>query len=101
MQVDNLCEKEYFYKIPVLQVDDLVGAEVYINEAIELSKQFPELIDSGIFQANQGMIFIRRGLLDQAKKTCSLAWRMAKNAKNEDGMEQADYCLKQLKNLGV
>lgn len=84
-----------------LQINDLVGAEVYITEALELAKQFPDMYDSGVFQANHGMLMMKQGLLDQAKKTCEFAWRSAKKAKNPDGIEQADYCLSELKKLKV
>lgn len=76
-------------------------AEVYLTEAIELSKHFPELYDSGVFQANRGLLFIKQGLLDEAKKICTFAWRSAKKSESDDGIQQADYCLKQLRNLGV
>ncbi|KAJ6645803.1 Tetratricopeptide repeat protein 19 like, mitochondrial [Pseudolycoriella hygida] len=80
--------------------NDLAQAEVYLTEAIELSKQFPEIHDSGIFQANRGLLFIKQGLLDEARKVCTFAWKFAKKSESKDGIEQADYCLKQLKNLG-
>ncbi|XP_037051738.1 tetratricopeptide repeat protein 19 homolog, mitochondrial [Bradysia coprophila] len=81
--------------------NDLVQAEVYLTEAMELAKHFPELHDSGIFQANRGLLFIKQGLLDEAKKICTFAWRSAKKVESDDGVQQADYCLKQLKELGV
>lgn len=92
--------EETLFRI-VFQTNDLVQAEVYLTEAIELSKQFPELFDSGVFQANRGLLFIKQGLFDEAMKICSLAWRTAKKSESEDGVQQADYCLKQLKSLGV
>lgn len=66
-----------------------------------MSKHFPELYESGVFQANRGLLFIKQGLLEEAKKMCTFAWRSAKNSESDDGIEQADYCLKQLKNLGL
>ncbi len=83
------------------QTNDLVQAEVYLTEAIEISKHFPELYDSGVFQANRGLLFIKQGLLDEARKICISAWRSAKKSESGDGIQQADYCLKELKNLGV
>lgn len=83
------------------QIDDLVGAEVYITEALELAKKFPDLYESGVFQANRGMLMIKQGLLEQAKRTCSAAWRLAKRANNSDGLEQADHCLNELKKLQI
>lgn len=77
----------------------MVGAEVYINEALELAKQFPDLYESGVFQANHGMLQIKQGLLEQAKRTCSAAWRLAKRSNSDDGLEQADHCLSELKKL--
>lgn len=57
------------------------------------------MYDSGVFQANHGMLMMKQGMLDQAKKTCEFGWRLAKKAKNPDGIEQADHCLNELKKL--
>lgn len=83
-----------------MQIDDLVGAEVYINEALQLAKdEFPDLYDTGVFQANRGMLLMKQGLFDQAKKMCSAAWRSAKRVGSTDGIEQSNYCLETLKKL--
>lgn len=74
----------------------MVAAEVYLAEALELVKNFPELESSGIFQANRGILLMKQGLVQQAKTLCSNAWRLATNNQNKNGLDQANYCLKQL-----
>lgn len=79
----------------------MVAAEVYINEALLLAKQFPELYESGVYQANRGMLLLRQGLLDEAQRVCEAAWRSAKKTKSADGVEQSDHCLKELKRMRI
>lgn len=75
----------------------MVGAEVYINEALQLAKQFPELYETGIYHANQGLLYMKKGLMEEAKKACRMALRKAIKSDNEDGKQNAKYCIDQLK----
>lgn len=67
--------------------------------AIELAKLYPDLYETGIYQANYGFLLLKKGLLDEAKKVCSLAWRKAMNVDSKEGIKQADYCLKLFQKL--
>lgn len=84
-----------------MQLNELVQAEQYITEALKLAMKFPELYETGVYQANHGMLLMKQGLLDQARQVCTAAWRSAKRAHSPEGIEQADHCLKELKKLNL
>lgn len=67
--------------------------------AIELAKLFPDLYDTGIYQANYGFLLLKKGLLDEAKRVCALAWRTAAHVDSREGIKQAENCLKQVNAL--
>lgn len=75
---------------------DLDLAEKYINEALTYASGFPELIDSGIYHANKGLILLKRNLYEDASRFCKHAMKIATQTQNGDGKEQAEYCLKQI-----
>lgn len=79
------------------QLDDFAAAEMYINEAIQLAKTYPEMFETGIYHANLGLLYLRKGLLPQARSSCSTARRMAKESNSADGIDQANYCIEQIK----
>lgn len=76
---------------------DLDSAEAYLKEAIELAKEIPDLVEVAIFQANLGLVLLKRGLLQQATDLCTLTWRIGTRAKNEAIVDQSNYCLEQIK----
>lgn len=102
MQVKCLVDKhskQHSFDSDLLQLNELVQAERYITEALKLAAKFPELYDTGVYQANHGMLLMKQGLLDQARQVCTAAWRSAKRAHSPEGIEQADHCLKELNKL--
>jgi len=79
------------------QLDDFAGAKEHINHAMALVKKLKDTSQEGILYANLGLIYLREGLLKEAKESCSLAWRIGKKQQNPDAIEQAEYCLNELK----
>lgn len=79
------------------QLDDLTAAEVYLNEAIQMARKYPEMFQTGIYHANLGLLYLRKSLLPQAQSSCSLARRMAKESDSPEGTKQANYCIDQIK----
>lgn len=71
-------------------------AEEYLNEAINLAKQIPDMVDQGIYQANLGFLYFKQGMLKEAKETCSMAWRLGMQFKSADAVDQANMCLEQI-----
>ena len=39
---------------------------------------------------------MKKGLLEQSKKFCSMGWKMGKKKQDNETMKQADYCLEQI-----
>lgn len=74
-----------------------MAAEVYINGAIQSARKYPEMYQTGIYHANLGMLYLKKGMLAEARKNCSQARRMAKESNSDDGIDQADYCIEQIK----
>lgn len=80
-------------------MDDFAAAEMYINEAIQLARLHPEMFQTGIYHANLGLLYLRKGLLPQAQSSCAIARRMANESKSVDGIDQANYCIEQIKSV--
>lgn len=78
-------------------MNDLDSAEKYINEALRLASAYPEIYESGIYHANKALIFLKKGLLDEAQKLCNQADKSSRRINDPDGMEQAKYCLEQIR----
>lgn len=76
-----------------LQLKDYDSALTYINEAIVLASAYPELMETGIYHANKGLICLKKGLFDEAKRFCAHAEKASKRSNDPDGTEQAKYCM--------
>lgn len=77
-------------------MNDLETAEKYINEALTSASMHSGMLESGIYQANKGMILLKKGLIKPATYECQQAMKLAKKSQNLDGEQQADYCLKEI-----
>lgn len=66
---------------------------------MKLAENYHDMQDTAVYQANYGIVLIKEGLLEKAKKVCEKALQSARENKNSDGKEQATYCLEQLKEL--
>lgn len=82
-----------------MRLGEVSAAEDYLRKAITLSKEFPDFVEANVFKANLGLVYLQQGLLQKATEICSLSWRLSKKAQNERAVEQADYCLEQIKKL--
>ena len=49
------------------------------------------------FLVNLGMTRIRQALVSEASDACNEAWRLAKRMKDDEVVEEADHCLKVIK----
>ena len=81
----------------VFQLEDYISAEKYLKEAISLATQIPDMTETGVYQANLGLLYLHQGILDQARKFCSTAWHYGKEKNSPDTVAQADFCLDQIK----
>ncbi|XP_067621870.1 tetratricopeptide repeat protein 19 homolog, mitochondrial [Eurosta solidaginis] len=83
--------------VACVNLDEYELAKKYLMIALELVQELKDSTQEGILQANLGLIYLREGLIVKAKEACSLAWRIGKNSKNLDAIEQAEYCLNEIK----
>lgn len=82
-----------------MQLNEDQTAEEYLKKAIELSAEIPEMVELGVFYANLGLIYLKKGLIVQAKNFCNTAWRIGTKSKNNESLQQANYCLDQIKSI--
>lgn len=68
-----------------------------MEEALTLTKEFPDMIEAGVLRANLGLLYLHDGMLDKAKEICVSAWREGKKKNYKDTMDQASYCLDEIK----
>lgn len=80
-----------------MQLNELFNAEEILKKAIEFAKKVPEMLSAGILQANLGLVYLKKGTIEEAKNLCGLAWRMGKKSNDTDTLKQADYCLEEIK----
>uniref|UniRef100_A0A0K8U500 Tetratricopeptide repeat protein 19, mitochondrial n=1 Tax=Bactrocera latifrons TaxID=174628 RepID=A0A0K8U500_BACLA len=85
--------------VTCVNLEEYELAKKYLMDALELVKELNDTAQEGVLQANLGLIYLREGLITKATEACSLAWRIAKNSKNLDAVEQAEYCLNEIKSF--
>ncbi|XP_020807747.1 tetratricopeptide repeat protein 19 homolog, mitochondrial isoform X2 [Drosophila serrata] len=83
--------------VAYVNVEKYTEARETLLQAIELAKELKDVAQEGILQANLGLVYLREGLTQQADNACRLAWKMGKKHKNPDAIEQAEYCLDEIK----
>lgn len=72
-------------------------ARRYILKALDLVKSVKDTSQEGVLLANLGLIYLREGLINEAKTSCSQAWKTGKTQHNDAAIEQAEYCLNEIK----
>ncbi|XP_055917675.1 tetratricopeptide repeat protein 19 homolog, mitochondrial isoform X2 [Eupeodes corollae] len=85
--------------VAALGLADTKSAKEYLKQALELIKKIPEATNEGVLQANLGLVYLHDGLVEQAKTTCVYAYRLGKQMKDDESVEQANYCLDEIKKV--
>ncbi|XP_047536145.1 tetratricopeptide repeat protein 19 homolog, mitochondrial [Vanessa atalanta] len=98
-------EKEHL----VVQLNDLgtVCANIgkidesieYFTKAIDLGKQIPDLEDLGVFYVNLGRAYLKKNMIDVARKSCGHGWKLGVLMKNNDVKHEAELCIQEIKNM--
>ncbi|XP_075981000.1 tetratricopeptide repeat domain 19 [Anticarsia gemmatalis] len=70
----------------------------YLTEAIELAKAVG-MDEVGAMYVNLGRAYIKKQLLDTARKHCGYAWRLGVTTKNKEIKDEAEMCLQEIKNI--
>lgn len=62
-------------------------------------EKLPEMEDVASIHNNLGNVYIKKGLLDEAKRSCTKGWKLSKKAKNNESLNEAKLCLEEVKKL--
>ncbi|XP_057671437.1 tetratricopeptide repeat protein 19 homolog, mitochondrial [Diorhabda carinulata] len=79
------------------RAEDMVNAEKYLKEAVNIGSTLDDKSHLGVVQANLGLILLEKGVIDLAEKNCKEAWHLGRKHENEESIHQASYCLDQIK----
>lgn len=88
---------KYLKHIRLITAGKVRRGKETLLEAMELTKELKDATQEGILQANLGLVYLREGLMSQAENACRLAWKLGKQHQNPDAVEQAEYCLNEIK----
>lgn len=76
-----------------MQLNDFDSALVYIDDALVKASAHPDLMESGVYHANKGLICMKKGLIQEGERFCQHAHRLSQRSNDEGGKEQAKYCM--------
>ncbi|ALC39672.1 Ttc19 [Drosophila busckii] len=83
--------------VAYVNLENYAEAKETLLNALIIAKELKDVTQEGILQANLGLVYLREGLLKEAEKFCKLAWKIGKKENNGDAIEQAEYCLNEIK----
>lgn len=70
----------------------------YFKEAILLGKSI-KMDEMGATYVNLGRVYIKKKMIDEARKSCGYGWKLGVLAKDNNLKQEAAQCLKEIKNL--
>lgn len=79
----------------IAKVDESID---YFTKAIDLGKQIPDMPDLGVFYVNLGRAYIKKNMLDIARKNCGYGWKLGVMSKNKNVKHEAEVCIEEIKN---
>lgn len=62
-----------------------------------MAKEVPEFLESAIFKANLGIVYLKKGLVQKATELCTHTWRLGQKNNHGAIMDQSSYCLDKIK----
>lgn len=74
-------------------MNDFDSALAYIDDAIIKASVHPDMMESGIYHANKGLICLKKGLIQEGEKFCLHAKKLSHRSDDPDGKEHAKYCM--------
>ncbi|XP_034119700.1 tetratricopeptide repeat protein 19 homolog, mitochondrial isoform X1 [Drosophila sulfurigaster albostrigata] len=83
--------------VAYVNLEQYAEARETLLQALSMAKELKDTAQEGIIQANLGLVYLREGLLKEAENFCKLAWKTGKKQENADAIEQAEYCLNEIK----
>ncbi|XP_063366819.1 tetratricopeptide repeat protein 19 homolog, mitochondrial [Cydia amplana] len=71
----------------------------YFKQAIEIGKQLPEMEELGTMYVNLGRAYLKKQLVEEARKSCGHGWKLGVQANNKEIKDEAEECIKEVKNM--
>lgn len=68
----------------------------YFKQAVNIGKSLPEAEDLGIMYVNLGRAYLKKQLIQEARKTCGYGWKLAVQVNNKEIKAEAEDCLKEV-----
>ncbi|KAB0797366.1 hypothetical protein PPYR_08360 [Photinus pyralis] len=83
------------------RTDNLADAEECLSKAASIGNNLGDKSHVGVINANLGLVYLQRGLVEQAAKYCNIGLELGNRHENAESISQANYCLEQIKlNIG-
>ena len=64
-----------------------------------VGEKIPEMEDLPAIYINLGNVYIKKGLLDEAKRLCTKGWKISKSSNNYESLDEAKTCLDEVNKL--
>ncbi|XP_018371058.1 PREDICTED: tetratricopeptide repeat protein 19 homolog, mitochondrial [Trachymyrmex cornetzi] len=71
----------------------------YLSAAVKIGENLPDMVDLGSIHVNLGSVLLKKGLYDEAKKSCQRGKKIAESKEDNESLLEADECLKEVKRL--
>lgn len=79
------------------RTDNLEAAEECLNKAALIGNNLEDKSHTGVINANLGLVYLQRGLIEQATRYCNIALQLGNQHDNAESVSQANYCIEQIK----
>jgi tetratricopeptide repeat protein 19 len=81
--------------------NDLDSAISYLTQAVAIGNELPDMEDFGSVLINLGTMYVKKGMMEEAKQIYQDAWKSAKKHNNAQVLREASSCLHELKSSGT
>lgn len=71
----------------------------FLNKAVKIGQHLPDMETFSSVYINLGKIYIKQGMLKEAEKHCVEGMKNAKRHHYEEGKQEANHCLKEIKGI--
>ncbi|XP_011506239.1 PREDICTED: tetratricopeptide repeat protein 19 homolog, mitochondrial, partial [Ceratosolen solmsi marchali] len=68
----------------------------YLNKAVEIGEKLPNMDNVSSIHVNLGNVYMKKGLINEAKHSCLKGWKLSKKINNKELLEEANLCLKEV-----
>lgn len=77
--------------------NDLDSAISYLTQAVTIGNKLPHMEDFGSILINLGTMYVKKGMVEEAKQIYQDAWKNAKKHNNVQVLKEASSCIDELK----